>query len=217
MDQEIFNATVAAVESSASYLNLYNESQWAKLAMGNTAWHVKTNIENLIQNSSTHNTQPVKFALFSGHDTTVQPFLAAIAQEAWDKHWPGYAAMVSLEIYSGSAQSSSDYLFRMVYNSEPLVIPGCSDSLCDLTVLLNAMSFAEQDMPCATTPDTASTDSSCGDDDSGMSTTDWSIIAILSGLLGGLIGAGLVVFLNKQFFEGELKKPLLEDSLSHQI
>lgn len=205
MTDDLFNATIYQTEYEYAYLNLYNNSQWSKLAMGNTAWHVKENILNLIDNSSTTNTHPYKFAIFSGHDTTIQPFLSAIAKTNWDLHWPSYASMISIEVYSGSALSPYPYLFRMIYNSKEIIIPGCNGALCDLNVLLNAMSFAEEDMPCTTDSDSTATTSSCGDDDSVMSETDWTIVVTLSALLGGLIGAGIVIFLNKRYFSGELK------------
>lgn len=215
MTQEIFNATIGAEEFTQTYLNLYNNSQWAKLAMGNTAWHVKNNILNLINNSTNDNTHPYKFALFSGHDNTIQPFLAAVAKQNWDQRWPGYASMITIEIYTASALSTSDYLFRIVYNSKALTIPGCSDSLCDLNILLNAMSFAEENMACTTSSSSATTSASCGDDDNPMDNTDWAFITVLSVLLGALVGAAVVIFYNKQYFKSEINRPLLSTTESN--
>lgn len=216
MTQEIFNATIASEEYTQAYLNLYNNSQWAKLAMGNTAWHIKTNIENLINNSTSDNTHPYKFALFSGHDTTIQPFLSAVAGENWDLLWPGYASMITIEVYNGSALAKSDYLFRMVYNSQVLTIPGCSDSLCDLNTLLNALSFAEENMACSTTSDSSTTSTGCSDsDDNTMSKTDWAIVSVLSAVLGGLIGVAAMIFFNKYYYLNEVKRPLLTETESN--
>jgi hypothetical protein len=214
MTQAIFNATIESEEYTQAYLNLYNNSQWAKLAMGNTAWHIKTNIQNLINNSTVDNTHPYKFALFSGHDNTIQPFLSAVAGKNWDKMWPGYASMVTIEIYNASALANSDYLFRIVYNSQVLTIPGCPNNLCDLNILLNALSFAEENMACSTTSDSSTNSNDCSDDDNTMSNTDWAFVSVLSALLGGLIGVAAVIFFNKYYFLNELKRPLLAETES---
>jgi lysophosphatidic acid phosphatase type 6 len=111
--------------------------------MANTAWHVRTNLENVINNASAGS---YKFALFSGHDTTVQPFLAAVLKENWDQQWPAYAAMITIELYEAV---SGGYLFRMVYNGEAMTVPGCTDTLCDVNVLINALAFGEENPDCS--------------------------------------------------------------------
>jgi hypothetical protein len=220
MNQAIFNATISAVEFTQDYLMSYNNSQWAKLAMGNTIWHSRTYLQSLLNNSTANNTNPYKFVMFSGHDTTIQPVLSALLKENWNELWPGYASMITIEIYNASALSSSDYLFRIVYNSEPLIMPGCDDSLCDINVLLDAMAFAEQDMPCAISSDTvtpASTVTCNDDDDDSMSTTDWTFITIMASLLGAIVGGSVVIFFNKYYFSSELTRPLLTSSVQQSL
>lgn len=48
MTESIFNATVAQSEYSYAYPALYNNSIWAKYATGNTAWHMRNNLEGMI-------------------------------------------------------------------------------------------------------------------------------------------------------------------------
>lgn len=153
MDQAIFNATIEQVEFAYAYLSLYNDSQWAKLAMGNTAWHIRTNLEKMLNlNSATNeSSMPYKLAVFAAHDTTVMPFLAAVLKHNWDGHWAGYASLVTIELYESSADAgnSSADLFRIVYNSIPQLVPGCDDTLCDINILMEALSFGEQFMSCS--------------------------------------------------------------------
>lgn len=52
MSDAIFNATVAQSEYTYAYMSLYNNSLWAKTAMGNIAWHMRNNLQNMIDGSS---------------------------------------------------------------------------------------------------------------------------------------------------------------------
>lgn len=52
-------------------------------------------------------TSPLKFVLLSGHDTTLIPFLAAIAPDAWDKEWPRYASLITIELLRVAGTNSS--------------------------------------------------------------------------------------------------------------
>lgn len=78
---------------------------------------------------------PIKFFLVSGHDSTFFPLWSAIAPDLWDKQWPAYASLASLELFqiegglvgSGSDDDESEYFFRLVYNGEVLHIEGCEE------------------------------------------------------------------------------------------
>lgn len=78
-------------------------------------------------------TSPLKFVLLSGHDTTLIPFLAAVAPAAWDMGWPPYAALATIELLrvgdgvaKGATDAAGDY-FRFVYNGKVLRLDGCDD------------------------------------------------------------------------------------------
>eukprot|EP00600_Ochromonadales_sp_CCMP1393_P010783 CAMPEP_0175005836 /NCGR_PEP_ID=MMETSP0005-20121125/5522_1 /TAXON_ID=420556 /ORGANISM="Ochromonas sp., Strain CCMP1393" /LENGTH=485 /DNA_ID=CAMNT_0016261101 /DNA_START=82 /DNA_END=1539 /DNA_ORIENTATION=- len=212
MSDAIFNATVDQVEYSYAYMALNNNSLWAKTGMGNTIWHMKSNLQAMM------NGGPLKFALFSAHDTSVMPFLAAILGDAWDGKWAAYAALVSLEVYgasSSSAVGSGGYYFRMVYNGKVLRVPGCTADLCDLNTLLDVMSFAQEDMPCSATDD-ATSDASSEDckenNNTGLNSTDWILLVVLSLVIGALIGAFGIVFYEKRYQSSVENRSLLEIS-----
>jgi hypothetical protein len=74
----------------------------------------------------TTGTSPYKLLLFSGHDTTLLPILAAF--DLWDGVvWAHYASQMQLEIY----EKNSSFYLRFIYNGIAFTIPGCPDELCD--------------------------------------------------------------------------------------
>ena len=73
------------------------------------------------------NTTNYKLLLYSGHDTTVLPFLNAF--NLWNgTQWAMYASQVQLELYLNT--TSQDYYIRGAYNGENLIFPGCTSPLC---------------------------------------------------------------------------------------
>lgn len=84
-----------------------------------------------------------KLALFSGHDTTIQPLLISLG--IWDGQWAPYATMLIIEIHE--LIEKSDYAFRLLLNGRVLTskMDGCpqDSDLCDMQILLNHVtSFA---------------------------------------------------------------------------
>lgn len=130
------------------------------------------------------------------------PFLAAVLGERWDGRWAGYAYLISIELYSASAVSAvgtGGYYFRFIYNGKVMLLPGCTDGLCDVNVLLDALAFGQESMPCTVTPSSVvSGDDSCDDNNSGLSTVHWVLLLLLNLLVGGLIGAAGVVFYERR-------------------
>lgn len=205
MSQSIFDNTVKEVEFRESFLNVYNNSQWSKLAMGNTAWHVRTNLDNIMKRLPTSfgSAGPLRFALFSGHDTTIIPFLAAILGDSWDGLWPGYVSAVTIELYSAkSGQSSSGYLFRVVYNGQVQKVPGCVEELCDAQILLNALSFGQEKMPCSAESKSKTSDDdayeSCYEESRGLSGIELVAVVLISILTGIVSGAAAVILTEKR-------------------
>jgi hypothetical protein len=151
-------------------------------------WHIQNNLQSMLDGG------PLKFALFSAHDTSVMPLLAALLGTAWDGKWAAYAALVSIEVYSAV---SGGYLFRMVHNGKVVRMPGCSADLCPLDVLQATLSFGEKSMPCSVNS-AATLSTSDGDCNSAeLDTTNWVLLLILSLAVGALVGAGSVVFYDK--------------------
>lgn len=203
MSQEIFNATIAQSEAAYAYLCLYNDTQWAKLAMGNTAWHIRSNLEGALNPSMVANGTALKLAVFGGHDTTIMPLLAVILKENWDQKWPGYASLLTIELYE-NADSSQEDLFRIVYNGAPMLVPGCPSYLCSVNTLLDILAFGQEYMPGCSVSDVSSVDddsqqdsNDCNDKKT-LDQMDWLLLVFSTLLIGIVIGAAVVIFIEKQ-------------------
>jgi len=72
-----------------------------------------------------------KLLLYSGHDYSVMPFNAAFG--FWNDLWAPYASFVLFELYS----SDGTFLVRAIYEGSPVLIPGCSNILCDISEFTN--------------------------------------------------------------------------------
>lgn len=63
-----------------------------------------------------------KLMLWSGHDTTVLPFLASFGSSVWNSKWPPYATVVALEVKSISQIGTFSLMveiikmFKMTYS-----------------------------------------------------------------------------------------------------
>lgn len=58
----------------------------------------------------------VKFMLFSGHDSTIEPLAAAL--NISDGHWPRYASRIIIELYTKPTTSSKESYFRVLYDGK---------------------------------------------------------------------------------------------------
>lgn len=185
-------------EYTYAYELLWNNSQYSKLALGNTAWHIRTYLERVIN----HSDKAFKLTLFSGHDTTIMPLLASILGDSWDRKWAGYASLMTIELYNSSNLNINiEYYFRLIYNGQVLQVPGCVAKLCDVNILLQALAFGEEVMPCSISTTTSSSDYNHQSNMNSITTADWIGITIVSSFMGILLGAALIVFTYKRNIE----------------
>ncbi|KAH0475324.1 MAG: uncharacterized protein KVP18_004415 [Porospora cf. gigantea A] len=85
-----------------------------------------------------------KFLLYSAHDTTVMPILAAL--DIWNANglpriYSPYASMLNFEYY----EKAGEYFVRIVYNGEVITprLEGCKDQdVCPIEKLFTASDFA---------------------------------------------------------------------------
>lgn len=117
MTQDIFDNLVAHVEYNFSYIALYNNSAWAKVATNQIGYNILGELRKAQANSES----AMSFVLYSGHDTTLMSFLAAVLGSNWDKQWAAYASMISIELYNSSVPGGSD-LFRIIYNGVSILM-----------------------------------------------------------------------------------------------
>ena len=118
MTNQLFHQIVENVEYDFANLALYDQSAYSKAAMSKLLSSVRNNIINAMNSNNTGSipdqTSHIKFALFSGHDTTLMPVLAALLEDHWDRKWAAYASMITIELYASSDKKED--LFRIVYN-----------------------------------------------------------------------------------------------------
>ncbi len=111
---------------------LYRNGEFAKAA---TSGLVRDMISRLGHSSSDR----PRLALISAHDDTISMFLGAFGGPEWLDHWPAYASHVVLELYEAK---DAQYWIRVLYQGEPLTLPGQSSALCRLDDFLEAAAFA---------------------------------------------------------------------------
>jgi hypothetical protein len=74
------------------------------------------NINSYLDKSVSSGATPApKFALFSGHDTTIMPLLASLDPGLWnDTDWAPYASMVLIEVRFRPSKTFSPALFTVI-------------------------------------------------------------------------------------------------------
>ena len=81
-------------------------------------------VQNRMELAATGQPGAKRFHLWSGHDTTVMPFLDLFG--AWDGKWPPYAAMVTIELYRPKS-GEGGAMVRMLYQGKDVTqkVRGC--------------------------------------------------------------------------------------------
>jgi acid phosphatase len=86
-------------------------------------------------------TKDLKFAIYSGHDSTMAPLIATFS--AFDHRWPKFNSHLTLELFESSTQDN--HYVRVRYNDKVLELPACQNddkhhpndkSLCTLKAFL---------------------------------------------------------------------------------
>lgn len=147
-----------AIRKKAFVYN-YRDAAYAKLAMTPLWYEILSNIlphTNLDPDELRTNWPNVrypapKFALFSGHDTTIMALLSSLDLDMDLNIWPPYASMLLIELYTISTTHLSPpeiirvndkfptkIVFRMIYNGEVIthLMPKCDEELCDMNNLI---------------------------------------------------------------------------------
>lgn len=131
---------------------LHNDAAYSKLAMGPLWYEILDKIKPLLDVERSNNIESFfdtmrdrgvpRFALYSGHDSTIMPLLASLGENVYDgKEWTPYASMLIVEVRA--ARDDGPLTFRLLYNGEVLTdrVDSCPPGaqLCDLSRLLDAV------------------------------------------------------------------------------
>ncbi|KAG7369191.1 histidine phosphatase superfamily branch 2 protein [Nitzschia inconspicua] len=194
----------------------YNDSEYAKLALGPLWYEIMRNINPfLVGSSNGHDEEQVKikapkFALFSGHDTTIMPLLASLGTRLWnDTDWVPYATLMTIEIHelidrqSDAKVYTSNFAFRLLYNGKVLtaLVQGCPENadLCDIIHFQSKVNpIATRNTDCSVPDDPTKGSGSAGfwslESSDGMALL--ATLVIVSGLCGSLL---TLLTMNKRF------------------
>ncbi|KAJ5070505.1 lysophosphatidic acid phosphatase type 6 [Anaeramoeba ignava] len=112
---------------------VHDEAQWELAAI--YAYQEVANlsigllVRDMIQamEASINKTSELKYLFYSAHDSSVAPFLQAY--NVYDGIIIAYAGHIVLELYYD--EDVQKYYVQMIYNGNPLQIPGCDSTYCD--------------------------------------------------------------------------------------
>jgi hypothetical protein len=87
----------------------HNDARWSKLVMGPLWAEILDHIQPVVQSSQQQQQQSaVKFALYSGHDSTIAPLMASLSPKLWNQtDFPWYASMMIIEVSRGQESGMS--------------------------------------------------------------------------------------------------------------
>lgn len=90
-----------------------------------------TNIANYLDRATQRNAK-VKYILLSAHDSTIAGTLSFLGAPLTTP--PPYASDLNFSLYESGANV---YTVKVTYNGQPVDIPACSGSVCELTTFIN--------------------------------------------------------------------------------
>ncbi|RHY04267.1 hypothetical protein DYB26_010192 [Aphanomyces astaci] len=138
IDDDLFVRSTSREESVQIQQYLYNHSAYAQAGM---AAYTKRLRDRAV--AVTLGNGP-RFVLSAAHDTTIMPLLAALGGSAWLTEWVPYASHMIFEVY---ANATSHYV-RVLYQGQPLAIPGCATEVCPFEALLALTAFSIDESIC---------------------------------------------------------------------
>ena len=183
-----------------------NDAAYSKLSLGPLWYEIMRQIRPHMEEGHDEKSL-VKLSVFSGHDTTIMPVLAALDPNLWeDKEWPPYASMVLLELHDINFDSltdksifPSDFAFRLIYNGNVITqkITGCPDDLdlCDIHILLDRVNeFARLDQACQREHEVPSEYQGAVERTKDILSTTGGIVYFLVQVVGSSAAGGVAVY-----------------------
>uniref|UniRef100_K3XBI8 Histidine acid phosphatase n=1 Tax=Globisporangium ultimum (strain ATCC 200006 / CBS 805.95 / DAOM BR144) TaxID=431595 RepID=K3XBI8_GLOUD len=177
IDEDTFTKVFQEVEARQVLYLTYNNSWYAKTAMQPLVNEILGRLNLALEGSP----KAQRLAITMGHDSTIMPFMAAIVKENWDGKWTPYAGVLSMELYK---LKTGSFAARMIFQGQPVLIPECNDTLCDIKDYLKALEFGHTDRNCDS-PVTADSSVLISDSQSasGFSFSQYASASVLLGLV----------------------------------
>ncbi|TMW56682.1 hypothetical protein Poli38472_006692 [Pythium oligandrum] len=141
VDEELFTKVFGEVEARQGLFLTFNNSWYAKVAMQPLVSELLSRMDPIINGSAT----TPRLAITMGHDSTIMPLMAAVVRENWDRKWTPYAGIFTIELYK---TKSNSHAVRVLFKGEPVKLPECKDTLCDIDDFQKAVEFARTPRDC---------------------------------------------------------------------
>ncbi|CAB4420824.1 unnamed protein product [Rhizophagus irregularis] len=139
--------------STGEWFNgFYETLEMRRLAMGPFLADLRDIILSKVNNIP--EAEDLKFAIYSGHDSTLAPLIATF--NAFDHRWPKFNSHLILELFESKEEFSSaqdNHYVRVRYNDKILELPACQNddkhhpkdkSLCTLKAFLTLVDLTFQ-------------------------------------------------------------------------
>lgn len=135
---QIHNAPMPEGLASNDIETIINSAEWAFMAQEKPqqianvySSKLMTNIADYL-NSGSMKKSKLKYVLLSAHDTTIASVLSFLGAPL--EKSPPYASNVNFSLYDNGANY---YTVKITYNGNPVLIPACGGSVCELQQLIN--------------------------------------------------------------------------------
>jgi hypothetical protein len=121
--KELTEDIVKDVDNLAGFMwnRLYDDSVLNRLAIGRFIGEFMNTLQGSLKGKSES-----KLLLYSGHDSTIVPFLCALGIS--DGSWPLYASHLELEVAHNI--DDNELYVRAIFNNEEQIIEGCGSVWC---------------------------------------------------------------------------------------
>ncbi|KTD31025.1 major acid phosphatase Map (histidine-acid phosphatase) [Legionella moravica] len=130
---QIHNAPMPAGLSAEDLETIISASNWAFMAQERPkevakaySTKIMTNIAKFLETGSKQSSK-LKYVLLSAHDTTVAGALSFLGAPLDNP--PPYASNLNFSLYESG---SNYYTVQVTYNNEPVTIPACGGTVCEL-------------------------------------------------------------------------------------
>ncbi|CAG8482975.1 13993_t:CDS:2 [Acaulospora colombiana] len=144
-DEVIDDLNVASTGRSFGGFNEIPELR--RLGIGPFLFELRNQILSKVGSSTDDSSDHLKLAIYSGHDVTLAPLLAAL--DAYEDRWPPFASHITIELFQqrqgphssqtyaipkisdtvdrkkSDAEKYDGYFVRVKYNNKILELPGC--------------------------------------------------------------------------------------------
>lgn len=109
--------------SAAEWYTVFKKSKEAvRLGIGRLVNEIAINIQSKIKGLS----KDLKLIVFSGHDTSIAPLLAAF--DVLGDEWPPFASNIILELFE-EKQSPNKHHVRLIFNGNYMKMPACKSTI----------------------------------------------------------------------------------------